>query len=103
MFIVMTVITKTFEVVVIKCELGKVSKILFVMDDVARLVLPFGSAAFTLEVLGRPLAGSEITPSSGVIERRSVAAADQHYDPFGGYFSICHNKKGSKDIPLLPF
>ena len=63
------------------------------MNDVARLVFSFGSAAFTLEVLGRPLAVSEITPSPGVIERRNIAAADQHYDPFGGYFSICHNKK----------
>ena len=93
MFVVMAFITKAFEVVVVKCDLGKVSKILFVMDDVARLVLSFGSAAFTLEVLGRPLAVSEITPSPGVIERRSVAAADQFSDPFGGYFSIRHIKK----------
>lgn len=93
MFVVMAFITKAFEVVVIKCELGKVSKILFVMDNVARLVLSFGSAAFTLEVLGRAFAISKLAPRPGVIERRSVAAADQFSDPFGGYFSIRHNKK----------
>lgn len=93
MFVVMAFITKAFEVIVIKCELGKASKMLFVMDNVSRLVLSFGSTAFTLKVFSLTLAVSEITPSPGVIERRSVAAADQFSDPFGGYFSICHNKK----------
>ena len=97
MFVVMTLITKAFEVVIIKRELRKVSKILFVMNDLTGFVLSFGSATFTLVVLSLALAVSEITPSLGVIERRYVATLDQHYDPFGGYFPICHNKKGSKD------